>query len=99
MGSFAVVHALDTGRNGCKDFVGDCVEDTGQFFDGDVFAENLHAVTHFAVRDIGNVNHACVHADGAHDGAPAAVDGHRRVAPAVVAVHAVGITDRDCRDD
>ena len=95
--SLLKVNTLDALADGGEDLVGDGVEAVAQLGDGQVLAEDFDGVALAAV-DVGDVDHADVHADIAHVGRPLAVDEAVGVAATQVAVEAVGIADGDGGD-
>ena len=95
--SLLVADALDAGRDGGEDFVGDGSEAVGDLGDGQAGAEDDDRIA-FARVGVGHVDHAEIHADVAHGGAAVMADEHLPDAVAKAAVHAVGVTDGDDGD-
>ena len=85
---------LHTGGDAGENFVGDGAHGIAEDGDGQVVAKDGDAVAHLA-RDVGDVNHADIHADIAHVVSSLAVDQAVAVAVAQVAAQAVGIANGD----
>ena len=94
---FPVIHPFYPWRNRGKYLVWDGLQLVRKFADGEFFTEDDDRVS-FACVDIGDVDHAGIHADIADDRAALAVDHDFAAAIAEMTVQAVGITDRDNRD-
>ena len=89
-----VIDAFDAGGDGGEDFVGDGADGVGEDGGGEVGAEDDGLVALAAV-DVGDVDHADVHADIADVGGRTAVDEAITIAVAQSAVESVGIADGD----
>lgn len=87
-----VIDAFDAGGDGGEDFVGDGADGVGEDGGGEVGAEDDGLVALAAV-DVGDVDHADVHADVPYVGCLLPVDEAVAAAAAKVAVEAVGIAD------
>ena len=87
-----VIDAFDAGGDGGEDFVGDGADGVGEDGGGEVGAEDDGLVALAAV-DVGDVDHADVHADIAHIRRLLTIHQAVAIAAAEMTVEAVGITD------
>jgi len=96
--SFAVVHTLHSLAHRSEYLVGYGVEDRSKFIGRQIGPEDLHAIAGPTFREIGDIDHAAVHADVANGWAAATADHHAHGPTAEVAREAVGISHRECGD-
>ena len=93
------IAALDAPREPCEDLVGDGVAGLGKSGERTLFApEDQDGITRAGFGDVGDVDHAGIHADIADRRAEMAVYQHRVSPTAEPAGEAVSIADRDDGD-